>query len=51
MVLLTKGSEGTTFFIKNQDLGVPTRKEEVVDTVGAGDTFIDHLLGQLGDNK
>jgi len=51
LVLLTKGSEGTTFFFKNQVIDVPARKVEVVDTVGAGDTFIAHLLGQLDDNN
>ncbi len=32
-------------------MDVPSRKINVVDTVGAGDTFCANLLGQLHDNN
>jgi fructokinase len=32
-------------------MDVPARKITVVDTVGAGDTFVANLLGQLDDNN
>jgi fructokinase len=52
IVLITRGSEGTSIFTKqNNRKDVPTRKINVVDTVGAGDTFCANLLGQLQDNN
>ena len=39
VVLMTKGSEGAHLFTANGDIRVPARKVEVVDTVGAGDSF------------
>ena len=52
IVLITRGSEGTSIFTKNNEpRNVPTRKINVVDTVGAGDTFCANLLGQLQDNN
>ena len=51
IVLLTKGSEGTSLYRGNQRVDVPARKITVVDTVGAGDTFIANFLGQLDDNN
>jgi len=51
IVLLTRGSLGTRIYRNNQTIDVPARKITVVDTVGAGDTFIAHLLGQLEENN
>ena len=52
IVLITRGAQGTTIFRKDQEpQTVPSRKINVVDTVGAGDTFIANLLGQLEDNN
>ena len=52
IVLITRGSEGTSIFTKqNEPKNVPSRKINVVDTVGAGDTFCANLLGQLEDNN
>ncbi|MEO0048976.1 MAG: hypothetical protein RL556_308 [Actinomycetota bacterium] len=56
LVLVTRGSEGVSVFraggvgepaVKRFD--VASRKINVVDTVGAGDTFCANLLGQLSD--
>ena len=56
IVFVTRGSEGVSIYraggvgepaVKRFD--VPSRKINVVDTVGAGDTFCANLLGQLSD--
>lgn len=56
LVLVTRGSEGVSVYraggvgepaVKRFD--VESRKINVVDTVGAGDTFCANLLGQLSD--
>jgi fructokinase len=51
IVLLTRGSQGTRIYRNNETIDVPARKIQVVDTVGAGDTFVANLLGQLEDNN
>jgi len=51
IVLLTRGSLGTRIYRNNQTIDVPARKITVVDTVGAGDTFVANLLGQLDDKN
>ena len=51
IVLLTRGSQGTRIYRRNETIDVPARKIQVVDTVGAGDTFVANLLGQLEDNN
>ena len=53
-VFVTRGSEGVSIYRLAEDevrvrLNVPSRKINVVDTVGAGDTFCANLLGQLSD--
>lgn len=53
-VFVTRGSEGVSIYRLSADqvgvrLDVPSRKINVVDTVGAGDTFCANLLGQLSD--
>lgn len=56
IVLVTRGGDGVSVYraggvgdpaVKRFD--VPSRKINVVDTVGAGDTFCANLLGQLSD--
>ena len=50
IVLVTRGADGTSIYRKRTPrVDVPSRKINVVDTVGAGDTFCANLLGQLSD--
>lgn len=50
IVILTKGSDGASAFIKGQEVArVEVPKVIVVDTVGAGDTFNAGLLAQLSN--
>jgi fructokinase len=52
LVLITKGADGTDVYRDGTKLfNVPSRKINVVDTVGAGDTFTANLLGQLQENN
>jgi fructokinase len=53
-VFVTRGSQGVSIYRTGDDaetkrLDVASRKIQVVDTVGAGDTFCANLLGQLFD--
>lgn len=47
LVLVTRGSEGVSCFRSNSSFDVPAQKAQVVDTVGAGDTFNAGLLAGL----
>jgi fructokinase len=50
VVLVTRGADGTSIYRKRSARAdVPSRAINVVDTVGAGDTFCANLLGQLSD--
>lgn len=49
VVLLTRGSAGVTIVTAQGAVDVPATKAEVVDTVGAGDTFSAGLLASLHD--
>jgi fructokinase len=50
IVLVTRGADGTSIYRRRSTRAdVPSRKINVVDTVGAGDTFCANLLGQLSD--
>ena len=50
LVLVTRGSAGVSLYRNDSPrIDVPSRKINVVDTVGAGDTFCANLLGQLSD--
>lgn len=47
LVCITEGAKGVTGYTKDGALTVPAHKVEVVDTVGAGDTFNAGLLASL----
>lgn len=50
LVIMTKGSEGASAFVAGEELlSVAGEKIEVVDTVGAGDTFMAWLLAQIAN--
>jgi fructokinase len=52
LVLITRGPDGTDVYRDGQKLyTVPSRKIEVKDTVGAGDTFTANLMSQLLENN
>ena len=55
LVFVTRGGDGVSIYRKSPDgpikrADVASRKINVVDTVGAGDTFCANLLGQLQDS-
>jgi fructokinase len=47
LVVVTRGSEGATGYTRNHAVTVVPEKVEVVDTVGAGDTFNAGILASL----
>lgn len=48
VVILTRGGEGATGFLRDGiEVTVPARRVEIVDTVGAGDTFNAGVLAKL----
>ncbi len=47
VILLTRGSEGVTIHTRDGQAHVPAQKAQVVDTVGAGDTFNAGFLAGL----
>jgi fructokinase len=47
VVIVTRGAEGATAHLADRTLTVPARPAEVVDTVGAGDTFNAGFLAEL----
>lgn len=48
IVILTRGSDGATGFLKDgTEVNVPAQRVEIVDTVGAGDTFNSGVLAKL----
>lgn len=49
LICITRGSEGVTGYTSAGATHVPANKVEVVDTVGAGDTFNAGLLAALHD--
>jgi len=49
-VFVTRGGDGVSIYrAGGVRIDVPSRKINVVDTIGAGDTFCANLLGQLSD--
>lgn len=49
VVLLTRGAEGATVFTRHGSFAAPAERAQVVDTVGAGDTFNAGVLAGLYD--
>lgn len=49
VVVVTAGAKGAIAYTANERIEVPSRRVEVADTVGAGDTFNAGLLGGLHD--
>lgn len=47
LVVITRGAEGAAAYSKNHRVEVPSNRVEVVDTVGAGDTFDAGILTSL----
>ena len=47
LVCITEGADGVTGYTANHEVFVPSERAEVVDTVGAGDTFNAGLLAGL----
>jgi len=47
LILLTQGGKGATAYSRDHVVSVTSRKVEVVDTVGAGDTFNAGILASL----
>ncbi|MEP2028530.1 MAG: carbohydrate kinase [Paracoccaceae bacterium] len=51
IVILTKGSDGASAFLSNgKVVEVPAQRVELVDAVGAGDTFNAGVLAKLAEN-
>jgi fructokinase len=51
LVIITKGADGADGYTKDFKVSVPGVKAEVVDTVGAGDTFDAGVLASLKRNN
>lgn len=51
MVVVTRGAEGATAWTSAHRVDVPGRRVEVIDTVGAGDTFQAALLTWLAEHE
>jgi fructokinase len=49
LVVLTRGSAGAVAYTETAELGVAAPRTEVVDTVGAGDSFMAAMLAMLAD--
>lgn len=47
LVVITRGADGATGYTKHFQVTVPSQRVEVVDTVGAGDTFDAGILASL----
>ncbi|MEL0237080.1 MAG: PfkB family carbohydrate kinase [Aquiluna sp.] len=48
LVLITRGPAGVSIYRDGQRIDVPVQKVALVDTVGAGDTFMATFLAELG---
>ena len=51
LVVLTRGADGATAFVDGAEVTVPAPRVEVVDTVGAGDSFVGGLLTALFEGQ
>lgn len=48
-VMVTRGVDGVTVYLRGEELAVPGEEVDVVDTVGAGDTFVASVLASIWD--
>ena len=52
LIIVTKGAEGVAAYVKNKKvINLPAQKVNVIDTVGAGDTFNAGFLAKLSNLK
>ncbi|QRM54080.1 carbohydrate kinase [Sinorhizobium sp. BG8] len=51
LVVITKGADGADGYTRNHKVSVPGEKVDVVDTIGAGDTFDAGVLASLKRNN
>ena len=51
LVLLTRGADGASGYTGDYAVHVPSKRVQVIDTVGAGDTFNAGVLASLHDNR
>jgi fructokinase len=51
LIVVTCGSDGAVGYTKNHSVSIKPHKVEVVDTVGAGDTFNAGILASLSEQK
>jgi len=52
LIIVTKGAEGVAAYVKNKKvINLPAQKVNVIDTVGAGDTFNAGFLAKLSKLK
>ena len=51
LTVLTLGKNGVVALLKDKTLKIPCFKVKVIDTTGAGDTFIGYFLSELSKNK
>ena len=49
LLLITRGADGVALYLNQKELKVPSQKINLVDTVGAGDTFMANFLVKLDD--
>ena len=49
LLIVTKGSDGAVIYRDDDVIEVPAQKIDLVDTVGAGDTFMANFLAKLSD--
>ena len=50
-IVLTLGEKGSIYYSKDEEIKVPARKIEPIDTTGAGDTFLGFFLASLSNGK
>jgi fructokinase len=49
LVIVTRGGDGASLYRSGKRIDVSAPKIQLVDTVGAGDTFMATFLGELND--
>lgn len=51
LVVLTRGADGASAYIRGGEASVPAPRVDVVDTVGAGDAFVGGMLSALFERQ